>query len=72
MMCVNNQSKMRVYDIFFDGAKPQRIIPQDVGDNIMFFPMPCGGVEVYLRDVQDGSRTKLLYEPYWRNRIYAI
>ena len=38
IISLNNQSKMAVYDVRFAGQQPQQIYPQDVGDNIMFFP----------------------------------
>ena len=63
---------MPIYDIQFDGQKPLRIYPQDVGDNIMFFPAPDDGVEIYIRDiVNPGAQTKLL-EPQWQNMIFDI
>ena len=72
IISLNNQSKMPIYDIQFDGQKPLRIYPQDVGDNIMFFPAPDDGVEIYIRDiVNPGAQTKLL-EPQWQNMIFDI
>lgn len=72
IISLNNQSKMPVYDIRFDGQKPIRIYPQDVGDNIMFFPAANGGVEIYIRDlVNPGGQEKLL-SPEWQSLIYNV
>ncbi|WP_026941979.1 acyltransferase [Hellea balneolensis] len=70
IISLNNQSKMPVYDVNFSGQRPARIYPQDVGDNIMFFPAYDGGIEVYIRDlVNPGGQQKLL-SPEWQNHIY--
>lgn len=72
IISLNNQSKMAVYDIHFDTQKPIRIYPQDVGDNIMFFPAADGGVEIYMRDlVNPGGQEKLL-TPEWQSLIYNV
>lgn len=70
LIALNNQSKMPVYDLAFAGQTPARIIPQDVGDNIMFFPTPDGGIEVYIRDIMNPSRQEKLLTPDWQNEIY--
>lgn len=70
IIALNNQTKMPVYDIEFAGQKPVRVIPQDVGDNIMFFPTPEGGVEVYLRDVANAERNAQLNTPAWQSKIF--
>lgn len=72
IISLNNQSKMPVYDIHFDGHTPKRIYPQDVGDNIMFFPAPDGGIEIYIRDiVNPGGQQKLLTSD-WQEQIYNV
>ena len=70
IISLNNQSKMPVYDIAFDEQKPLRIYPQDVGDNIMFFPAPDGGIEVYIRDIVNPRRQAGLLTPEWMSQIY--
>jgi len=70
LLAVNNQTKMPVYDIAFGGISPSRIIPQDVGDNIMFFPAPDGGVEVYIRDILNPKRQASLETPKWQARLF--
>lgn len=69
MIALNNQSKMNVYATRF-GAPPLRVIPQDVGDNIMFFPAPDGGVEIYIRDIQNPEIQEHLLSPQWQARIF--
>lgn len=72
IISLNNQSKMPVYDIQFNGQKPIQIYPQDVGDNIMFFPAADGGIEIYIRDlVNPGGQQKLL-SPEWQSLIYNV
>lgn len=70
MICVNNQTKMPVYDLDFGGVKPSRVLPQDVGDNIMFFPAADGGVETYLRVFQSKRLHNQLSKPEWQARIF--
>lgn len=72
IISLNNQSKMPVYDISFGDQKPARIFPQDVGDNIMFFPAPDGGIEIYIRDIVNPGRQKKLLTPDWKTRIYNV
>lgn len=72
MVCVNNQTKMPVYDLDFDGVKPGQILPQDVGDNIMFFPAHDGGVDTYLRVFQSKARHADLSKPEWQDRIFDL
>ena len=61
---------MPVYDVSFGGQKPIRIYPQDVGDNIMFFPAPNGGIEVYIRDIVNPGGQQKLLTPEWQERIF--
>ncbi|NNC37825.1 MAG: hypothetical protein EX271_00665 [Acidimicrobiales bacterium] len=70
MIALNNQSKMPVYDLEFGGNAPQRVIPQDVGDNIMFFPTPDGGIEIYIRDILNPKRQQLLLTNEWQAKIF--
>ena len=70
LLAVNNQTKMSVYDIEFSEQKPIQIIPQDVGDTIMFFPASDGGVDVYLRDLFKPKRQAKLETQVWQSRIY--
>ena len=70
LIAVNNQTKMPIYDLAFNGQTPQRIIPQDVGDNIMFFPAPDGSTEVYIRDILNPKRQAKLETTEWQARIF--
>ena len=70
LLAVNNQTKMPVYDIDFDDVKPIQVIPQDVGDNIMFFPASDGGVDVFIRDILNPKRQAKLDTPEWQARIF--
>jgi len=70
MIALNNQSKMPVYDLAFGTQIPLRVIPQDVGDNIMFFPTPDGGVEIYIRDILKPERQEKLLTREWQDRIF--
>ena len=70
IIALNNQSKMPVYDLTFGDARLLRVIPQDVGDNIMFFPTPDGGVEIYIRDILNPKRQEMLLTPEWQNLIF--
>ena len=72
MVCVNNQTKMPVYDLDFAGVKPSHILPQDVGDNIMFFPSHDGGIDTYLRNFQEKDGHKKLAKPEWQARIFDL
>jgi len=70
IIALNNQSKMPVYDVSYDGQIPLRIIPQDVGDNIMFFPTPDGGIEIYIRDIVNPHRQQEFLTPEWQAQIF--
>ena len=70
MIAMNNQSKIPAYDIGFDGQSPLRVIPQDVGDVVMFFPTPDGGVEIYLRDIVNPHNQDQLQSPEWQGQIF--
>ena len=70
MIAMNNQSKMAAYNVSFHGQAPVRIRPQDVGDNIMFFPTPMGGVEVYIRDIVNHNNQRKLLTPEWQSRLF--
>ena len=70
IISLNNQSKMPVYDGRFDGQKPTQIYPQDVGDNIMFFPAPDGGIDIYIRDIVNPQGQQKLLTPEWQERIF--
>ena len=70
IISLNNQSKMAVYDVSFGRQHPARIIPQDVGDNIMFFPAPDGGIEIYIRDIVNPQGQQKLLTPEWQNQIF--
>jgi len=70
IISLNNQSKMPVYDVSFDGQKPVRIYPQDVGDNIMFFPAPDDGIEIYIRDIVNPMGQQKLLTPEWQKQIF--
>ena len=70
LLAVNNQSKMPVYDVEFGNQRPIRVIPQDVGDNIMFFPAPDGGMEIYIRDILNPTRQAKLETTQWQDRIF--
>ncbi len=72
IISLNNQSKMPVYDVSFDGQKPVRIYPQDVGDNIMFFPASDGGIEIYIRDIVNPLGQHKLLSPDWQSQIYNV
>jgi len=70
IISLNNQSKMPVYDISFGDQKPIRIYPQDVGDNIMFFPAPDGGIEIYIRDIVNPGGQQKLLTPDWQKQVF--
>ena len=70
IISLNNQSKMTVYDVSFDGQHPVRIFPQDVGDNIMFFPAPDGGIEIYIRDIVNPQSQNKLLSLEWQKQIF--
>jgi len=70
IISLNNQSKMAVYDVSFDEQKPTRIYPQDVGDNIMFFPAPNGGIYIYIRDIVNPGRQQKLLTSQWQQLIF--
>jgi len=72
LLAVNNQTKMPVYNIDFKEINPIDIIPQDVGDNIMFFPAQDGGVDIYIRDILNPKRQAKLKNPEWQTRIFDI
>ncbi|MDA8707788.1 acyltransferase [Hellea sp.] len=70
IISLNNQSKMAVYDVRFAEQQPQQIYPQDVGDNIMFFPAADGGIDIYMRDIVNPQRQEQLLTPDWQTRIF--
>ena len=70
IISLNNQSKMAVYDISFAGQVPTRIYPQDVGDNIMFFSAPDGGIEIYIRDIVNPLGQRDLLTDAWQSAIF--
>lgn len=70
IISLNNQSKMPVYDISFGGQRPARIYPQDVGDNIMFFPAPDGGIDIYIRDIVNPGGQEKLLSPEWQKHVF--
>jgi len=70
IISLNNQSKMPVYDLRFDGQKPTRIYPQDVGDNIMFFPAPDGGIDIYIRDIVNPGGQQKLLSADWQKQVF--
>lgn len=67
---LNNQSKMPVYEVDFGAGKPLRVIPQDVGDNILLFPSRDGGMEVYLQDSMNTKQQKKLFTSEWQSKLY--
>jgi hypothetical protein len=70
IIALNNQSKFEVYDVSFAGHVPQRVIPQDVGDNIMFFPAGGGGIDIYIRDIVNPHHQKRLLTREWHDQIF--
>ena len=70
LLAVNNQTKIPFYAIEFLGHKPIHIIPQDVGDTLMFFPTSDGGVDIYIRDLFHPKRQAQLETPKWQARLY--
>jgi len=70
IISLNNQSKMPVYDVQFGNQHPRRIYPQDVGDNIMFFPAPDGGIEIYIRDIVNPKGQQKLLTSEWQKMIF--
>ncbi len=72
IISLNNQSKMPVYGVSFDEQSPACIIPQDVGDNIMFFPAPDGGIDIHIRDIVNPGRQQKLLTPEWQDRIFEF
>jgi len=70
IISLNNQSKMPVYDVRFDGQGPTCIYPQDVGDNIMFFPAHDGGIDIHIRDIVNPLDQQKLLTPEWQERIF--
>ena len=67
---LNNQSKIDVYGVDFGAGELQRVIPQDVGDNILMFPAKDGGIDVYLRNILSAKQQKLLLSKPWDDRLY--
>jgi len=61
---------MPIYDVRFNGQSPTRIYPQDVGDNIMFFPAPDGGIEIYVRDIVNPLRQEKLLTTEWQKQVF--
>lgn len=70
IISLNNQSKMAVYDLSFGGQYPSRIYPQDVGDNIMFFPAANGGIDIHIRDIVNPLRQRDLLTSDWQTIIF--
>lgn len=70
IISLNNQSKMNVYDAGFAGQSPLRVVPQDVGDNVMFFPAADGGVEIHIRDIVNPLGQYALLRDDWHARIF--
>jgi len=70
IISLNNQSKMHVYGANFNGQHPAHIFPQDVGDNIMFFPAHDGGLDIFIRDIVNPMRQQKLLTPKWQKRIF--
>lgn len=70
LLAVNNQTKIPVYDVSFAGRKPVHVIPQDVGDTLMFFPASNGGVDIYIRDLFHPKRQARLETSNWQAKIY--
>jgi hypothetical protein len=50
---LNNFTNLHIYDINFGSGEPVRVIPHDLGDQIIIWPAPPakGGVEVYFSGV---------------------
>ena len=50
---LNNFSKLHIYDINFGSGEPVRVIPHDLGDQIVIWPAPPdkGGVAVYFTGI---------------------
>ncbi|MEG9884448.1 MAG: acyltransferase [Hyphomicrobiales bacterium] len=69
---LNSQLNLDVYGVNFGAGKLLRVIPQEVGDGLLFFPDGNGGVEIYLRDVMHPKRQKTLLTPEWQARIFSI
>jgi len=69
---INNQSKIPAYGVDFGAGELLRVIPQDVGDNILLFPGKDGGIEVYLRHSLKPKKTALLKEPFWTEKISSV
>lgn len=70
IISLNNQSKMKIYDVCFAGQRPKQIYPQDVGDNIMFFPAANDGLDIYIRDIVNPQGQQKLLTPEWKNLIF--
>jgi|GEM_PF-2762336 len=66
---INNQSKIEAYGVDFGAGELMRVIPQDVGDNILLFPGNNGGMEVYLRHSLKPKMTQFLREEKWQKRL---
>jgi len=69
---INNQSKLDVYGVNFGAGELLRVIPQDVGDNILLFPDKDGGMEIYLRHSLSPGKTKALLEDKMQQELYRI
>ena len=70
IIALNNQSKIPAYDLTFGGQHPAHIFPQDVGDNIMFFPAHNGGIDIYIRDIVNPKRQVKLRHQDWQTQIF--
>jgi len=69
---INNQSKLDVYGVDFGAGELLRVIPQDVGDNILMFPDKDGGMEIYLRHSLSPGKTKALLDEEMQKKLYRI
>lgn len=70
IIALNNQSKIPAYAITFGRQRPAHIIPQDVGDNIMFFPAHNGGIDIYIRDIVNPKGQEKLNDHDWQAQIF--
>lgn len=50
---LNNFSKLHIYDVNFGSGEPVRVIPHDLGDQIVIWPAPPAksGVEIYFSGI---------------------
>lgn len=68
---LNNFSKLHIYDINFGSGEPVRVIPHDLGDQIVVWPAPPakGGVAVYFTGIPT-RYLRGLQEDYFNNLPY--